>query len=44
MPRNVRINDELWNAALVAARSRNETLSDVIRRKLEEYLRETHSE
>jgi len=36
--RNIRIAEPLWTAALAKARERGETLSDVIRRALDEYL------
>lgn len=36
--RNVRIADELWQAARVVAASRDENLSDVIRAALKEYV------
>ena len=39
-PRSTKQTDKLWNACLKKARSRGETLSAVIRRKLEEYLAE----
>lgn len=35
--RAVRINEELWRSAAAKASERGETLSDVIRRALEEY-------
>ena len=35
--RNVRVSDDLWNAAMAMAEQRGETLSDVIRRALERY-------
>lgn len=40
--RGVRINDALWTAAATIAAQRGETLSDVIRRALERYVR-THT-
>jgi antitoxin component of RelBE/YafQ-DinJ toxin-antitoxin module len=33
-----RIDDELWDAAMTAARGRDDTLSQVIRRSLKEYI------
>jgi predicted CopG family antitoxin len=36
--RAVRIPDELWQAALTEAKRRGESLSDVIRRALSEYI------
>lgn len=36
-PRNVRIDDESWNAALVRAEREGETLSSLIRAWLEDY-------
>jgi predicted HicB family RNase H-like nuclease len=36
--RNVRVDDALWQAALAAAKARGESLSEVIRRKLSEYV------
>jgi len=38
--RGVRIPDELWQAAMRVARDRGETLSQVIRRALERYVRQ----
>lgn len=35
--RTIRVPDHLWASALAAAEKRGETLSDVIRRALEEY-------
>lgn len=35
--RNIRVNEELWRAAMTKAEERGETLSDVIRRALERY-------
>jgi hypothetical protein len=37
-PRSVRVDDDLWNAAKVKARERDETISDVIVRALTEYV------
>ncbi len=37
----VRINDDLWAAALQAAARRGETVSDVVRRALHDYVKET---
>ena len=37
--RAVRIEDELWEAAKVRAAERGETVSDVIRRALQRYVR-----
>lgn len=37
-PRPVRVSDELWQAALAKARERGDTLSDVVRRALREYV------
>ena len=36
--RNVRISDELWQAAKAAAADRGETVTDVIVRALEQYV------
>lgn len=36
--RNVRVSDELWQAALLKAEERGETVSDVVRRALERYV------
>jgi hypothetical protein len=36
--RNVRVDDDLWLPALELATQRGETLSDVIRRALREYI------
>ena len=37
--RTVRVSDELWNAAKQIAADRNETVTDVIVRALERYVR-----
>jgi len=37
--RAVRIEDELWNAAKTKAAERGESVSDVIRRALERYVK-----
>jgi hypothetical protein len=37
--RNVRVKDDLWDAALVATRARGTTVSAVVRDALREYLR-----
>lgn len=37
--RNVRVSDELWEAAKQQASERGETVADVIRRALEVYVR-----
>ena len=37
--RNIRVADPLWSAARAVAKERGETLSDVLRRALEEYVR-----
>jgi predicted HicB family RNase H-like nuclease len=36
---NIRITDELWEAAIAKAESRGETVSEVIRRALERYVK-----
>lgn len=36
--RNVRVDDELWEAALAQAKVRRETVSDVVRRALLAYV------
>ncbi|MFC7621973.1 hypothetical protein [Microlunatus sp. GCM10028923] len=36
--RIVRVDDELWRAAQAAAHNQGETVSDVIRRSLREYV------
>lgn len=36
-PRNVRVDDELWQAALAKAEENGEKVSDVIRRALVDY-------
>ena len=36
--RNVRVSDELWQAAQAKAEERGETVSDVIRQALERYV------
>lgn len=38
--RNVGVDDDLWSAAMKKAAERGESLSEVIRRKLREYLAE----
>ncbi len=37
--RNVRVADDLWQAAMSKALDRGETLSEVIRRALEKYVK-----
>ena len=37
--RNVRVPDDLWQAAMAKAAERGETLSDVLRRALERYVK-----
>ena len=37
--RNVRVADDLWQAAMAKAAERGETLSDVLRRALEKYVK-----
>lgn len=37
--RSIRVADELWTRALTVARERGESLSDVLRRALERYVR-----
>ena len=37
--RNVRVPDDLWRAAMSKALDRGETLSEVIRRALEKYVK-----
>ncbi len=39
VPRQVRVPAELWNTAKAAAEQNDETISDVIRRALENYVR-----
>lgn len=39
MPRAVRVPDDLWQAALAKAHANGETLSDVVRRALERYIK-----
>lgn len=39
MPRAVRIPDHLWQAALDKAHANGETLSEVVRRALERYVK-----
>ena len=36
--RNIRVADDLWSAARAVAAQRNESLSDVIRAALEQYV------
>lgn len=38
-PRAIRVPDDLWQAALAAADKRGETVSDVVRRALQRYVR-----
>ena len=38
--RTIRVTDELWNAALAAAQARGETVTAVIERALERYVRD----
>lgn len=38
--RTIRITDELWEAAQTVAEERGESVSDVIRSALEEYVRQ----
>jgi antitoxin component of RelBE/YafQ-DinJ toxin-antitoxin module len=38
-PRAIRIPDDLWQAALAAADKRGETVSEVVRRALQRYVR-----
>jgi hypothetical protein len=38
--RSVRVPDELWNAAQAIAKGRGETMTDVIVRGLQDYVRE----
>ena len=37
--RNVRVPDDLWEAAVSKAAARGETVSDVLRRALEKYVK-----
>lgn len=37
--RTIRISDELWQAALATAAEREETVPDVVRRALENYVK-----
>lgn len=39
-PRSVRVADDLWDAAKKKASSRDETVSDVVNRALQEYVTE----
>ncbi len=39
-PRAIRISDELWQEAKAAAQRRGGTISEVVRRALEEYIRQ----
>lgn len=41
--RNVRVDDELWFAAQVTAHNRGETVSQVIRAALEQYVKKNRS-
>lgn len=39
MPRNIRVPDDLWKAALARAEERDESLSDAIRAFLRRYVK-----
>jgi len=39
VPRQVRVPEKLWDTAKAAAEQNDETISDVIRRALENYVR-----
>ena len=41
--RNVRVDDELWNAALATAQGRGETVSEVVRAALAQYVKKNRS-
>jgi predicted DNA-binding protein len=38
-PRAIRIPDDLWEAALAKAEANGETVSDIVRRALERYVK-----
>lgn len=38
--RGIRIDDELWNAALASAARRGDNLADILRDRLREYISE----
>jgi hypothetical protein len=38
--RGIRVEEPLWQAAMVAAEARGETVSDVVRRALKRYVHE----
>jgi hypothetical protein len=38
-PRAIRVPDDLWAAALAKAQQRDETVSDVVRRALERFVK-----
>lgn len=38
--RTMRIPDELWDPAMAKARTQGETVTDVVKRALEDYLKE----
>lgn len=42
--RTVRVPDDLWEAAQKAAEAKGETVSDVIRRALEQYVAESEKD
>lgn len=42
--RNIRVDDELWEAAKSAAESRGESVSDVVRRALVVYVKQARKE
>lgn len=44
MPHSVRIEDGLWEAMRAATKRRGETISDVTRRRFEEYIAEPESQ
>jgi hypothetical protein len=39
VPKSIRIPDELWQAALEKARANGDTLSEVVRRALDRYVK-----
>lgn len=43
VPRQIRVPDKLWKDAMAAADTNDETISDVIRRALAEYVKENQS-
>lgn len=43
-PRSIRVPEDLWRAAMAVADERGESVTDVLRRALERYVRSARSE